>query len=125
MSQFPSPAQDYVLNDLSLDKLLRPNWPATSLKRMHKGDDTMVSEGIMPNSIIVVNNSIEPVNGCWVYAIVDRQKMVRTFYKKKHLIELHPGNINKNYPVTYLIEGEGDWVIIGVVTSSVLIFKFK
>lgn len=124
MSQFPSPAQDYVLNELSLDEHLRPNRPATSLKRLHKKDDSMVSAGIMPSSILVINNAIELMNGCWVYAVVERAKLVRTYYKKKHHIELHSENINKNYPPIYLEEG-GDWEIIGVVTASVIIFKFK
>ena len=123
MSQFPSPAQDYLLNDLSLDVYLKPNPPATSFKRLHKHDDSMVGVGIMPNCILVVDNSIDPVNGCWVYAVVDRQKLAKTFYEYDLHIELHSENKSKKYPPIILLKGEGDWHIIGVITAYV--FKFK
>lgn len=123
MSQFPSPAQDYLLNDLSLDVYLKPNPPATSLKRLHKHDDSMVGVGIMPDCILVVDNSINPVNGCWVYAVVDRQKLAKTFYEYDLHIELHSENEVKNYPPMILLKGEGDWHIIGVITAYA--FKSK
>jgi DNA polymerase V len=125
MSQFPSPAQDYELNLLSLDRLLRPTPACIDYKRLHEKDDSMIGEGIMPGSIIVVNNALYAKDRCWVYAIVDRQKIVRTFFEKAHHIELHPNNPFKDYPIIHLPKGEGDWVIIGVVTASVLQHKFK
>ena len=85
----------------------------------------MIGEGIMPNSIIAVNNALDPFDGCWVYAIVERKKHVKIFFDKKHHVELHSNNESKNYPIIYLTKGEGDWVIVGVVTASVLQFKFK
>ncbi len=123
MSQFPSPAQDYLLNKLSLDLYLMPNPPATSLKRMHKQDDSMVGVGIMPDCILIVNNSIDPINGCWVYAVIDRKKIAKTFYEYDRHIELHSENESKNYPPIILLKGEGDWHIIGVITAYV--FKSK
>ncbi len=123
MSQFPSPAQDYVLNDLNLDLYLKPNPPATSLKRLHHQDDSMVDIGMMPSCILVIDNSLDPKNGCWVYAVVDRQKIAKTFYEYKQHIELHSENEIKNYPPIVLLKSESDWHIIGVITAYV--FKFK
>jgi len=123
MSQFPSPAQDYLLSDLKLDLYLKPNPPATSLKRMHKQDDSMIGVGIMPGCILVVDNSVETKNGCRVYAVVHTNKLVKTFYEYDLHIELHSENEFKNYPPIVLLKGEGDWHIIGVITAYV--FKFK
>lgn len=122
MSQFPSPARDYLINDLNLDTRLRPNRPATALRRLHKNDDSMVRVGIMPNCIMVIDNSLDPQDGDPVYAIVDRKKMVRSYYFKKTYIELQAENETKNYPSTYLYEGD-DWEIVGVVRASVVEFK--
>lgn len=122
MSQFPSPAQDYELNDLSLDSYLKPNPPATCLRRLHKNDDSMIGVGIMPNCILVIDNSLNAKDGEPVYAVVDSEKLVKTFYNLGDHVELHSENPTKNYPPIQLWEG-GDWHIIGVVTFSV--FKFK
>ncbi len=122
MSQFPSPAQDYELNDLKLDLYLKPNPPATSLRRMHKSDDSMTGVGIMPNCILVIDNSADLKNGKRVYAVVDAEKLVKTFYDLGDRVELHSENENKNYPPITLMKGVGDWHIIGVITAYV--FKF-
>jgi DNA polymerase V len=122
MSQFPSPARDFLLNDLNLDTRLRPNRPASAIRRMHKYDDSMVDAGIMPNSIMVIDNSLDPQDGDPVYAIVDREKLVRSYYFRKTYIELLAENEIKKYPPTYLYEG-GDWEIVGVVRASVIEFK--
>ena len=123
MSQFPSPAQDYVLNDLKLDAYFKPNPPATSLRRMHKLDDSMIDIGIMPNCILIIDNSLDAKDGCRVYAVVDRCKLVKTFFEFKQHVELHSQNLIKNYPPIVLLKGEGDWQIIGFVTAYA--FKFK
>lgn len=123
MSQFPSPAQDYELNELRLDLYLKPNPPATSLKRLHKLDDSMVGIGMMPGCILIIDNSVNLKNGCWVYAIVDRQKLAKTFYEYEYHIELHSENETKKYPPIILLKGQGDWHIIGVITAYV--FKSK
>lgn len=118
MSQFPSPAQDYELNTLSLEIYLKPNPPATSLRRMHKLDDSMVDVGIMPDCILVIDNSVELENGRRVYAVVDRQKLVKTYYEIDDHVELHSENATRDYRPLVLMKG-GDWQIIGVVTFSV------
>lgn len=122
MSQFPSPAQDYELNDLKFDLYLKPNPPATCLRRMHKNDDSMTGVGIMPNCILVIDNSVDAKDGKRVYAVVESEKLVKTFYDLGDHVELHSENESKNYPTITLVKGEGDWHIIGVITAYVYRF---
>ena len=59
-SSFPSPAQDYVQEELDLNKHLITNPPSTFLYRVGSTQDSMIDAGIHPNSLIVVDRSITP-----------------------------------------------------------------
>lgn len=63
---FPSPAQGYEDEPLSLDDLLIPRPAATFFFRV-RGQE-LLTEGIRDGSILVVDRSIDPVPGCTVVA---------------------------------------------------------
>ena len=65
---FPSPADDYIENNLSLSELLIKNHLSTFL--MKTSGDSMIDVGINDGDILVVDRSIEAKNRDIVIAIL-------------------------------------------------------
>ncbi len=123
MSQFPSPAREYELDDLSFDKYLKPNPPATFLRRMHKFDDSMIDIGLLPNCIVIIDNSLPHKPGYPALIAYNGKEIIKILrIKNRVLVELQSSNEEKNYPpITF---NDGDQVeVLGMVTASV--FKYK
>lgn len=74
-SRFPSPAQDYEIAELDLNKHLITNSPATFLTRVT--GDSMTGIGIFPGSILVVNKAIMPKSSSIVIVLVEVELMVK------------------------------------------------
>lgn len=111
---FPSPADDYVEDYLDLNKLLIQNKSATFFLRV-KGD-SMINAGIHNGDIIVVDRSVEPVDGSVVVAVVDSELTVKRLVWRNGIAELHAEN-PKYAPIRFK-EGQ-ELTIWGVVTSAV------
>ena len=111
---FPSPADDYVEDQLDLNQLLVQNKPATFFLRV-KGD-SMVNAGIHDGDIIVVDRSIEPADRSVVVAVVDGELTVKRLIMRNHIAELHAEN--HGFAPLQFKEGQ-ELTIWGVVTSSV------
>jgi DNA polymerase V len=110
-SRFPSPAQDYEIAELDLNKHLITNPPATFLTRVT--GDSMTGIGIFPGSILIVNKAIKPKSSSIVVALVDGELMVKRLYKRGGVVKLL--SENPSYaPITFT-EGQ-ELVIWGVVT---------
>lgn len=116
-SRFPSPAQDYEQEELDLNKHLIKNPPATFYYNVGSYD-SMIDVGILPNSLLIVDRSINPKSSHIVLAVVDGEKVVKRLYKWRNVIELRSENKEKNYPAIAFKEGD-ELIIEGVVTANV------
>lgn len=111
---FPSPADDYIEDNINLDRLLCDNQPATFF--MWVKGDSMKDAGIYDGDLIIVDRSLNAVNGDTVVAMVDGLCSLKTLDLSGDTPKLTCANAA--YP-PYLI-GEGEQVNIwGVVKCNV------
>ena len=112
---FPSPADDYIENNLSLSELLIKNHLSTFL--MKTSGDSMIDVGINDGDILVVDRGIEPKNRDIVIAILEGNLTVkRLLFKTNRLVVLKSENIAyKDIQIPELADLE----IWGVVTSVI------
>ena len=78
---FPSPATDYVEDDIDLNAHLIKNIPSTFLIRVQ--GKSMNEVGIHNNDLLVVDKSLVPKNFSTVIANVNEELVVKTFIKEK------------------------------------------
>lgn len=110
-SRFPSPAQDYEIAEIDLNKQLITNPPATFLTRVT--GDSMTGVGIYPGSILVVNRALKPRSSNIVVVLLDGELMVKRLYKHAGVVKLL--SENPAYAPITLTEGQ-ELIIWGVVT---------
>jgi repressor LexA len=65
---------------------------ASDLFALRIQGDSMIDAGILPGDIIIVRVQAKANNGEIVVALVDDEATVKTFYKRRNRIELHPEN---------------------------------
>ena len=87
---FPSPATDYVEDDIDLNAHLIKNIPATFLIRVQ--GKSMVSMGICDGDLLVVDKSLNPKNFSTVIANVNEELVVKNFLKEKNQSFLTSGS---------------------------------
>ena len=112
---FPSPADDYLENNLNLDKLLIKNRPSTFLIRA--GGDSMVNIGIYDGDILIVDRSLDAKNKDIVIASIFGELTV-----KKLLFDAQGNPQLKSENELYSnieIKNKEDLIICGVVTSVI------
>ena len=78
---FPSPATDYVEDDIDINACLIKNIPSTFLIRVQ--GKSMNSIGIHDGDLLVVDRSLNPKNFSTVIANVNEELVVKTFIKEK------------------------------------------
>ena len=78
---FPSPATDYIEDDVDLNSHLIKNAPATFIIRVQ--GRSMNNVGIYDGDLLVVDRSIDPKNLSTVIANVNEELVVKTFLKGK------------------------------------------
>ena len=78
---FPSPATDYIEDDVDLNSYLIKNAPATFIIRVQ--GKSMNSVGINDGDLLVVDRSINPKNLSTVIANVNEELVVKTFLREK------------------------------------------
>ena len=78
---FPSPATDYVEDDIDLNAHLIKNIPSTFLIRAQ--GKSMNTIGIHDGDLLVVDRSLNPKNFSTVIANVNEELVVKTFIKEK------------------------------------------
>ena len=78
---FPSPATDYVEDDIDLNACLIRNVPSTFLIKVQ--GKSMNSIGIHDGDLLVVDRSLNPKNFSTVIANVNEELVVKTFIKEK------------------------------------------
>ena len=107
---FPSPAENYIEENLDLNKYLVKNFESTFFIRVL--GDSMIDVGIYNNDIIVVDKSLSPINYSIVIASLNGELIIKKFLKDKS------GNCylkseNKKYPIIEL-KSDIETIILGV-----------
>jgi DNA polymerase V len=108
---FPSPAQDYLETRIDLNEKLIKHPSATFLIQVM--GDSMVGDGILPGSTLVIDRALEAGHGRVVLAVLNGEFTVKRLLKKKPEIWLMPSN-PKFSPI--IITKEMDFQVWGVVT---------
>jgi len=79
---FPSPATDYVEDDIDLNAHLIKNIPSTFLIRVQ--GKSMNNVGIYNGDLLVVDRSLNPKNFSTIIANVNEELVVKNFVKEKN-----------------------------------------
>ena len=87
---FPSPAEEELLDTLSLDEYLVDRPDATFMLKV--SGDSMMDAGIFPGDIVLVEKGKIPKNNDIVIAQVDGDWTMKYFVKEGHDIRLEPAN---------------------------------
>ncbi len=109
---FPSPATDYVEDDIDLNSHLIKNIPSTFLIRVQ--GKSMNKVGIHNDDLLVVDRSLNPKNFSTVIANINEELVVKTFVKEKNQNFLTSGS--KEIKNKINLTENPEIVIWGVVT---------
>ena len=109
---FPSPATDYIEEDVDLNVHLIKNVPATFIIRVQ--GKSMMDVGIYDGDLLVVDKSLKPKNFSTVIANVHDELVVKSFVKEKNEQFLTSGS--KRTEDKIIINSESDVFVWGVVT---------
>ena len=109
---FPSPATDYIEEDVDLNVHLIKNVPATFIIRVKW--KSMMNVGIYDGDLLVVDKSLKPKNFSTVIANVHDELVVKSFVKEKDEQFLTSGS--KKIEDKIIINSESDVFVWGVVT---------
>ena len=109
---FPSPATDYIEEDVDLNVHLIKNVPATFIIRVQ--GKSMMDVGIYDGDLLVVDKSLKPKNFSTVIANVHDELVVKNFVKEKDEQFLTSGS--KRTEDKIIINSESDVFVWGVVT---------
>ena len=113
---FPSPAEEELIDTLSLDEFLIKNPQASYLVKVT--GDSMIDAGIMPDDLVIVDRGRQPRHGDIVIAEVDGAWTMKYYEKRGTKVLLRAAN--KKYPP---IEPKAELVIGGVVVANVRKYK--
>ena len=109
---FPSPATDYIEEDIDLNIHLIKNVPATFIIRVQ--GKSMMDVGIHDGDLLVVDKSLKPKNFSTVVANVYDELVVKNFVKEKDEQFLISGS--KKIEDKIIINNNSEIFIWGVVT---------
>jgi len=109
---FPSPATDYVEDDIDLNAHLIKNIPSTFLIRVQ--GKSMESVEIHDGDLLVVDRSLDPKNFSTVVANVNEELVVKTYLKEKNQSFLTSGS--KKLKDKINLTENPEIVIWGIVT---------
>ncbi len=113
---FPSPAEEELVDTLSLDEFLIKKPNATYLVKV--SGDSMIDEGIKEGDLVLVERGRQPAHGDVVIAQVDGDWTMKYYEKKSGKVTLRAAN--KKYP---LIEPKRELIIGGVVIANIRKYK--
>ena len=109
---FPSPATDYIEDDVDLNNHLIKNLPATFIIRVQ--GKSMNSVGIYDGDLLIVDRSINPKNLSTVIANVNDEKNKKTILKEKSETFLTSGSKRTSDRIP--LAKDQEIIIWGVVT---------
>lgn len=108
---FPSPAADFMENNIDLNKELSENPLATFYIKV-KGN-SMIDAGINDKDVLIVDRSIEPQDNKIAICFIDGEFTVKRIKLEKDCLYLMPEN--SNYTPIKVTE-ENELIIWGIVT---------
>lgn len=108
---FPSPAADFMENNIDLNKELTENPLATFYIKV-KGN-SMIDAGINDKDVLVVDRSLEPQNNKIAICFIDGEFTVKRIVLEKDCLYLMPANDNYS-PIK--VTDENELIIWGIVT---------
>ena len=108
---FPSPADDFIEKQLDLNEMMIQHPAATFFVRVE--GESMIDAGIQSGDILVVDRSLEPVNGKIVVAIINGEFTVKRLGRKGEKIFLYAENAK--YP-DICVEPGSDFEVWGIVS---------
>jgi len=111
---FPSPADDFVENELDLNGYLI-NHPASTFFVRAKGK-SMIDASILDGDILVIDRSLTPKNNSIVLACVEGEFLIKRFVKKFDKVFLVPCN-SEFQPID--VTGNENFSVEGVVTHVI------
>ena len=109
---FPSPATDYIEDDVDLNSHLIKNAPATFIIRVQ--GRSMREVGIYDGDLLIVDRSLVAKNYSTVVANVNEELVVKTLIKERKGNYLTSGS--KNISAKINLEENPEIIIWGVVT---------
>ena len=112
---FPSPATDYIEDDIDLNSYLIKNIPSTFLIRVQ--GKSMNKVGIHNDDLLVVDRSLNPKNFSTVIANVNEELVVKSFIKEKDQSFLTSGSRKLKDKIN--LTQNPEIVIWGVVTYTI------
>ena len=112
---FPSPATDYVEDDIDLNAHLIKNIPSTFLIRVQ--GKSMNNVGIQNGDLLVVDRSLSPKNFSTVIVNINEELVVKSFIKEKNQTFLTSGSKESKDKINLIENPES--VIWGVVTYTI------
>ncbi|MCJ2136721.1 translesion error-prone DNA polymerase V autoproteolytic subunit [Methylobacterium sp. J-026] len=111
---FPSPADDFVEEEIDLQQLLIANRPATFLVRV--AGDSMLLARLHDGDLAVVDRSLTPRNGDVVVVDVDGERSFKVWRRKGPRVTLHFAN--PRFP-EFRLSSDAVVEVWGVVSGSI------
>lgn len=112
---FPSPAQDYVMESIDLNRILIKHPAATFYAKV--AGDSMCEEGIIEGDLLIVDRSIEARHGDLAVCCLDGEfTLKRLCLNRGDRILLMPSN-HKYRPIE--VTRDNDFKVWGVVTYTI------
>ena len=108
---FPSPAQDFVHEKLSLDDKLVHNKEATFYARVQ--GESMINAGLNNGDLLIIDRSIPPIDKRIAVCYIENEFTVKRLSIQNKEIHLVPEN--PDYPVIKVKEND-NFIIWGIVT---------
>lgn len=111
---FPSPAEDFKEQRLSLDEELIKNKEATFYARV--SGQSMIGAGLDDNDLLIIDRSLEPQNNKIAVCFLDGEFTVKRLKVEKNEVWLKAEN--PNYPNIKITE-DNNFIIWGIVTNVI------
>ena len=94
---FPSPAEEELVDTISMDDFLIKNKEATYILKV--SGESMKDAGILSGDMVLVDRSLTAVDGDIVIAEVDNEWTIKYLCLKSNQVYLEPAN--KDFPIIY------------------------
>jgi len=111
---FPSPAEDFNEQRLSLDEELVKNKDTTFYARV--SGQSMIGAGLDDNDLLVIDRSLEPANNKLAVCFLDGEFTVKRLRVSDGEVWLQPEN--PDYPIIN-ITADNNFLIWGIVTNVI------
>ena len=111
---FPSPADDFKEQRISLDDEFVKNKEATFFAKV--SGQSMIGAGLDDNDLLVIDRSLEPENNKIAVCFLDGEFTVKRLRVENNEVWLQPEN--PDYPTIKITE-ENNFIIWGIVTSVI------